>query len=453
MVSENFTPANAQFGFQTNVSIQQENLRAQTKARRGVRHTAMLDLEKACDKLNMEKIVYALAKHLQSNVLNMARATLLPLQLRTKNDPTMREATVTRGVPQGAPSSPIYFNVYVNELALEAEEWTNRRGVRDGEMVLVADDVLIQAASRYELQELLNVATKWKDRLHAHWSVAKSFYVTLMNGEGNEAVYIDGQRMEVRGSETYLGMTLMANGLTDENSIRRVKKAYPEVFAVSGSGWWTLDLAPRQIQPVFQALIRSKYAYGLPLIETQEEVRDKDERWMVMAAKALLWTKANLPYVAKSKVWELLQWEAVQGAIGREARRLIRRWITVAERQDEAALRTKESLRQAASLPRGTPQKRAWEQSQLGEVDEGERLMAKCNEANQPRRIGRTRGGDQPDEPPHIDDRKAFPTWLSTRKISAGVKRSKIRWFLYWFPVRGPILEREARCLDTLKEG
>lgn len=137
-------------------------------------------------------------QYLHYNDLNMARATLVQMGLRTKNDPTASTATMTTGDWQGAMSLKIFFTIYVVRLAQEAEEWSNSRGLTDGELVLVADDVLIQGAPKHILQNILNIETRWKDRHDASWSIAKSSNFAIPNGEKNVVVYIDWEKLEVR---------------------------------------------------------------------------------------------------------------------------------------------------------------------------------------------------------------------------------------------------------------
>lgn len=122
MVSEIFVPASAQFCFQSNISNSQALLCAQTNAKCDLRHVLVLDLENSYDKVNMAKLRKVLTNHSQHKDLNIVIATLGLMRVRTRNDPTVREANITRGVRHGAPSSPIYFNAYINELAKEVEE-------------------------------------------------------------------------------------------------------------------------------------------------------------------------------------------------------------------------------------------------------------------------------------------------------------------------------------------
>lgn len=121
LISHSFTPADAQYGFPRSLSIQQALLRAQANTMKGLQHVAVLYLDKAYGNLDRTKLLHALAKHQHSNGLRMVRATLGLMRLHTKNDPTRKTATITRGVPKVAPSSPIDFNVYIDELAKEVE--------------------------------------------------------------------------------------------------------------------------------------------------------------------------------------------------------------------------------------------------------------------------------------------------------------------------------------------
>lgn len=144
-----FTPASALFAFQCNISIQQVLLvvllllPAETNAKRGLQPVAVLYGTKAYDKVNRATLLEVLAKYIHEDDLNMVRATLGPMRLRTKNIATKKEAKITRGVAPGGPSSPIYLNAYEDELASEVEGIANRDGLREGEAVLVEDDVLL----------------------------------------------------------------------------------------------------------------------------------------------------------------------------------------------------------------------------------------------------------------------------------------------------------------------
>lgn len=131
-------------------------------------HAAVLDLEKASDKFERQKLVDLMPEWLDTNTVNMVRALLGPMQIRAKDEPTEYVSTLTRGVPQGAPSSPTLFNMYNNNLATTSERiYCVRCG--EGAVVMVADDVLIQVRTQRSLQKLLYIASSWQKGKGAAW--------------------------------------------------------------------------------------------------------------------------------------------------------------------------------------------------------------------------------------------------------------------------------------------
>lgn len=118
--------------------------------------TAVLDLEKAYERVNRKTLIEVSRQWLHPDLLNMVREILSPLRVQTKSDPTNYTAVITRGVPQGGPSSPVLFNMYIGKLAVTAQATSSVR-LGDRAILMLADDVLIQARTRETLQALLNV--------------------------------------------------------------------------------------------------------------------------------------------------------------------------------------------------------------------------------------------------------------------------------------------------------
>lgn len=57
----------------------------------------------------------------------MVGATLGPLQIHTKGDSIYAKVTITREVPKWFPASPVYFNMYIDDLTTEEDEWNGSR--------------------------------------------------------------------------------------------------------------------------------------------------------------------------------------------------------------------------------------------------------------------------------------------------------------------------------------
>lgn len=106
-VCDAFTLAGSQFWFQPNVSVQQALLQAQSNAQQGLIHTVVLVLANAYDKVDRGKRLQIIAEWVDWDKLNMIRVTFGTPSARTKTDPAEFHTDIARGVPQGAPSSPI----------------------------------------------------------------------------------------------------------------------------------------------------------------------------------------------------------------------------------------------------------------------------------------------------------------------------------------------------------
>lgn len=73
-----------------------------------------------------------------------------PLYIRARNAPTYYVAKMTRGVPQGPPSSPGLSNIFIDSLATATEASEHIRSGMGG-FAMVGDDFLVQPESRTSL--------------------------------------------------------------------------------------------------------------------------------------------------------------------------------------------------------------------------------------------------------------------------------------------------------------
>lgn len=145
-VNRSYTPTRSQFGFQTVMSVQQALLAADYNARMGIAHMAVLELYNAYDRVDRRKLLHLATKWLSNTLLNIVRYFLGPLTICVKGEPTNTQVRITRGIPQGAPSSPVLFNMYIDELGDESSECVGT-GDEEGAVIRIADGVLLQTTT------------------------------------------------------------------------------------------------------------------------------------------------------------------------------------------------------------------------------------------------------------------------------------------------------------------
>lgn len=98
------------------MAVTQALLQAEGSAKKGNIHATVLNLEKACDNVYREPLLETVSVWVDGETTKMVRSMLGPIHIRAKQDPTNYSAVITWGVPQGAPTSPFLFNMYIDHL-------------------------------------------------------------------------------------------------------------------------------------------------------------------------------------------------------------------------------------------------------------------------------------------------------------------------------------------------
>lgn len=104
----------------------------------------------------------------------MIRPLFWPMRLRTKHQ-TLDTTVLTRaGMPQGDPSSPILFNLFMDSYIQRINTKPQREVVS-----LFVDDVLMMAKSLPGMQKVLSESEAWALSVCMQWAVEKSFGVQI----------------------------------------------------------------------------------------------------------------------------------------------------------------------------------------------------------------------------------------------------------------------------------
>lgn len=178
------------------------------------RYSVFLDLKSAFDKANRDVILYNLSKYVGGKALNIVRSFLLPREIQVFSQGKLsRKEELDLGTPQGGVLSPTLFNILMMPLA-EIEI------PHDCQIVVYADDVLLQSRSHEGMKVLLRKVSKICLLLGLEISETKT--KALYEGRGqHNSLQMDGKDLEFVSSYKYLG-TVVGKTIAKNIEVQRI---------------------------------------------------------------------------------------------------------------------------------------------------------------------------------------------------------------------------------------
>jgi exonuclease III len=171
-----------------------------------------LDLKKAYDLVPHERLIQKLAaKGLGSKMLNMIRNMYQNTFMKVKVGDIITEAYMyRRGVRQGCPTSPMIFNLYIDDLLDEINP-TKIPGIT-GEIrgLAFADDTIIFANDQKDLENKIEKVKKWMSSNSMELNPKKCGIMHIKNLIGpepiNQVTFYNEEVIPVVEKYTYLGV-------------------------------------------------------------------------------------------------------------------------------------------------------------------------------------------------------------------------------------------------------
>ena len=268
-----------------------------------------LDLSKAYDTVWREALLEKLDKTygMPENIRRMVGAMYSQTRSIIQIEDTVGEVYQThRGLLQGALSSPILFNLYIDELIKELKVVAREEGIGVkvvGERMnslFFADDICLMSKDIKGMQRLLEICSKYADKWLLKFNsdkcnvVAKGMKLEARLQEQESKTFrIQGRKVKTlsqvnKKAYKYLGLPVGRIGIDVREYTDRIKKRMRAATAVGKQFCRDYNLSNKHRLSVFKATIRSVIEYGAAVAAFSDQEYRELEREQERALKEVM---------------------------------------------------------------------------------------------------------------------------------------------------------------------
>lgn len=227
---------NAQFGFRRGLSTDfaiftLKNTLYHYINRHTTTYACFLDLSRAFDTINYNKLWSKLRNtKVPDKIVNLLEYWYANQVNQVRWDKSLSDTyKLSCGVRQGGLTSPVLFNLYVNDLIEELS--STRVGCRIGGVSLnnisYADDMVLLSPSVNGLRKLITICEKYAAEHQLTYNVAKTEIVIFKSGKGPDTVLpinLCGLPIKIVSQFKYLGHIIKEN-LVDDEDLERQRRS------------------------------------------------------------------------------------------------------------------------------------------------------------------------------------------------------------------------------------
>ena len=196
-----------------------------------------LDLKKAYDLVPHNRLIAKLkAKKIGPKIIKVLESMYSNTRMRVRIGENVSEAfRYERGVRQGCPTSPLLFNIYIDDL-FDKVQPVEVEGIRGGlKGLLFADDTVILAESKNDLDQKLKVIEEWmkENSMEINPSKCGVMQINASDEVSPIEVLYKGEQIPLVEKYTYLGIEFNRHLDLQEMSEYRVRKGVVKLMTLS----------------------------------------------------------------------------------------------------------------------------------------------------------------------------------------------------------------------------
>ena len=221
---------------------------------KGYEYCAILDLKSAYYRVPRDKLIDVLREQLPLGLIPHVLPFLQDGWTKRTGSQSEAMEKQTRGVPQSSPLSPTLFNVFMDVLAEKIAPVKPESD--DSDIILFADDVQLRAKYRISIQRDLDIAATWASQFDMTWNVR-----TVQPSADPAPLSMGDEPIKVTDSETYLGVTITREGITDKLLSERVEKERARLETMKRIGLNAKGFGLKLSRSMYITFIRPMFEY------------------------------------------------------------------------------------------------------------------------------------------------------------------------------------------------
>lgn len=183
-------------------------------SKRGRKLSILLDIQKGFDSVRHKDLMDALKrKGCDGRDLTLIYSLFMD-SMKTRlvvNGNLTDEITLTRGIFQGSVLSPLLFEVWIDSLAQELNNYRDDQMDAMPSALFYVDDIMLRPSDMSQAHDLLNICDRWSIRYSARFNVLKCFVLNCIEIVGAKLTLYDAELNSV-DEEEYLGVPTTSRG-------------------------------------------------------------------------------------------------------------------------------------------------------------------------------------------------------------------------------------------------